>query len=150
MGVVIKRSNSFSAHGKELRWWGYVLCQGPVQGSRYGRWRVSIDPGKRQWLFLSVHSGRWVGLRWRANFKGKDHCKKFKWEWWFQMGDSMQRNNWSTSQHCVRYIQSRTGYLGILQFFQACLWNNSSTRSVSEKQLMDPSNVWVPKEAYVW
>ena len=67
-------------------------------------------------LFLSACKGRSVGIRWRVHSKGKAHCKKLKQEWWFQLGDSMQRKNGATSQHCVRHSKSRPGVLGILQY----------------------------------
>ena len=46
----------------------------------------------------------------------KAHCKTLKQELWFQLEDPMQGYNGVTPQHRVRYIQSRPGALGILQY----------------------------------
>ena len=110
----------------------------------YGGWVLTLGRGKVQrGLFLSVRNGGWVGLGWRANSKGKAHCKKLKQERWFQLGDSMQRKSGATPQHRIRYRQSRPGALGILQYA------NRVIEIIPVRQVRQRNNLWTyPMDGY--
>ena len=146
MGVAIRRSNTFSAHGEELCWWGDVLYQGPVKGSRDGiRW-VGFDPGKRQgsaWIIswsLQWHMG-WTHME--SASMGKAHCKKLKRERWLQLGYPMHRENGVTPQHHGRYSQIRPGALGILQYA------NRVSEIIPVRQVRQRKNWWTyPIDGY--